>query len=309
MDLELATASLEAELDRATWPVWGGPLSLTDYRFQLNRLRDHPWARERRRAWVLRADTGEPAAFCETYGMDSRLNGTPGITLGVGGVFTQPSFRGRGLASELLSSLLHHLAGHPPAPQALLLFSDLGPAPYARAGFQPLPLAIRRWTAPESPDTPPATLLSEADLPDDLPWREATFDLRPSKAQLAWQVAREGLILEVAERPRPPFRGARAGNGIALWSVDPREGLTFLVFRPTTVEEARDLLAAARWAARAARLAELSLWDDPEGPSWHLLPPEDPGRLESARVLPMLRLSDPRAAGPIRPVLTGGIRI
>ncbi len=58
-------------------------------------------------------------------------------------------------------------------------------------------------------------LVAEGDLAAtvaEFSWPEGTFAIRPSGAQLDWQLERERILLDVLGRPGPPVRGARAGR-------------------------------------------------------------------------------------------------
>ena len=63
-------------------------------------------------------------------------------TYGIGSVLTPPDFAGRGYATRLLIACLE-LVDREDA--IVFLYSDIGPAFYARFGFRPLPDAFQRY--------------------------------------------------------------------------------------------------------------------------------------------------------------------
>lgn len=278
MDLVRASEALERARDAATWAAWGGALPLGAYLALVERLRNHPWPRRSMATWVLRDGAGTPVASCQAYRMDSRHRGTPGHAYGLGSVFTDPPHRGRGFATLLLDRLAERLALEDPSAQACLLFAEDGTSPYLGAGFRERAARSRSFVSrPGDPAAVVDGLIPEEDLPaaaTELSWPEGPFSLRASPAQVDWQVERERILLEVAGRPAPPTRGARAGRGLALWTADPHSGaLAFLAFQAEVAAEAEALVEAARRTAAACALSRALLWDRAEA----LLPEDDPG--------------------------------
>lgn len=301
MRLVQATEAMAGERDRASWATWGGPLALEAYLAHVLRLRNHPWSRAAMSTWILGSDEGAPLASCQAYRMDSRYASALGHAYGLGSVFTEPAQRGRGLASHLLNLLAEHLVASDPGAQACILFTEAGAAPYVRAGFQELPLRTLAFSAQiGDPGQGVDALLTEGDLAAtvaELPWPEGAFAIRPSGAQLDWQLERERILLDVLGRPGPPARGARAGRGLALWAVDPhRQGLALLHFQATSPGEGAALLEAARRMALVCALPRVLLWDGPEAAPWHPLPTLKSGEVDVA-------LSGPRPM--LRPLRSG----
>ena len=145
--MELALVADEREKrarDRLTYSAWGERLTVDDFVEREARLRAHPWARAAMATWFLRGDRGAVLSSCETFRMESRLRRAGGavehgVTFAVASVFTEPSLRGRRLASTMMEQLGRRLAESEPgadAPHAIILYSDVGPAMYQRAGYQ-----------------------------------------------------------------------------------------------------------------------------------------------------------------------------
>lgn len=308
MRLVLATPSQEHTRDQATWTTWGGPLALEAYLALVQRLRNHAWSRATLTTWLLRSDEGETLASCQAYRMASRFGASPGHAYGLGSVFTEPAQRGRGLATVLLNGLAERLAEMDPQAQACFLFAEAGATPYLRAGFQERPVRTLAFPARtgepgQGVDSLLSTQLSGDDLAGvlaDPPWPEGAFAIRPSGLQLDWQCERERILFEVLGRPGPPARGARAGQGLALWVGNPhRQGLSLLHFDATTPGEAHALIEAARRTAHASGLPRVLLWEGPEAAPWHLLPTLRSGEVEAAPggPRPMIRPLSPGIQG------------
>ncbi len=271
MELVRATEAQERERDAATWPSWGGPLPLPAYLALVQRLRNHPWPRASMTTWLLLGDTGLPLASCQAYQLDSSLKGAPGRAYGIGSVFVAPELRGRGLASLLLGHLAARTSEADPGAQAFFLHAAAGVSAYRRAGFQNRPVVSLSFPAlPGDPAVPVDAPLQDEDLGAalrSLPALPGNFSIRPSEALLSWQVERERILLGLAGQAPPPLRGAQAGTGLALWSVDPLlDALVLLVFRPGSTPDGAALLECARRAAAVCGRAQVLLLDAREAP-------------------------------------------
>ena len=53
----------------------------------------------------LYVDEGQVLSSCETFRMDSFLDGVRGSSFGVASVYTEPALRGRGYAGEMMQVL------------------------------------------------------------------------------------------------------------------------------------------------------------------------------------------------------------
>jgi GNAT superfamily N-acetyltransferase len=300
MLLEKATPETARERDRATHAAWGGPLPVERYMAAEARIRAHPWSRAASAMWLLRSDRGEALCSCETYRMASLLrDGTavPGHTYGIASVFTDADRRGHGHATELLDRLALALHEEDPEAQALVLYSDVVPRVYERAGFTARPALDLVFAAlPGDPGEGVDEWFTEARAAqalDRLPPPEGRFAIRPEPDQVDWHLERERIYAEVLGRARPPTWGARRGGGAALWTADPRSGqLTLLLLHAPERADAEALLASARRTAFAAGLARVVLWRTPADLSWPQAGLEDRAlRLDS---VPMIRALDPR---------------
>jgi len=250
--------------DRLTHAEWGGGLTPGQFVARERRLRAHPWAAGGMTTWLL-ADGDVVLASCETFLMESALDGAAGASFGIASVFVEPALRGRGRATELLGRLGERLARLEGA-QSLILFSDVGARIYQRVGYGPRP-AFDRVLEPAA--GPPeaivdalaseerlAAALARVRLPDD------RFAIAPSAAQLDWHRERERCYAELLGRPRPRGAGARAGESTILWAGDLRKGeLAVLLLDARSPADERALLECARRVAAEARLDRVRAWE------------------------------------------------
>lgn len=306
MHLRLATEAEKHARDALTHAAWGSPLSVPEFQRREARLRAHPWTRAGMQTWLLADEgSGEVLCSCETFHNDSFLRlPDGGLQQGDSGsiasVYTEPRLRGRGHARTLMDLLARRLEGQSVSAHAAVLFSDVGPALYARSGYR----AAEAWDwrfpplAPGAPQDGVDALLGEGEVAWALARMrrpEAHFFLWPSAAQVDWHLERERFYAEALARPRPTACGARVGDSTALWAMVARSGkLAVLMLDARSAADCTALLAAARRTAAQAGLGYVEVWEEPH--TAPLLPAVPHGqRLAREESLPMLR--------PLRPGL------
>jgi hypothetical protein len=245
--------------------AWGGKLTVDEFVAREARLRAHRWAAAAMTSWHLVED-GAVLASCETFAMDSFLDGARGITHGVASVYTEPRLRGRGYAGRMMSLVREQLRGH-----ASILFSDVGDY-YARFGWRLRPAIDRRFAAaPGDPAAPVDALLDARAL--DAAW-DATppppslyFVVWPSSAQLDWPRERERAYAELLGRAPLSHAGARAGDGLVAWAADfKNDQLLVLALVADDPRAVRPLVEAAQRQAHAAGLLRVIAWETPGWP-------------------------------------------
>jgi hypothetical protein len=291
MELVLAADAQKLERDLVTHAAWGERLSVDAYAARERRLRSHPWARETMRTWLL-VEGREILASCETFRMKSwhrrGHHRHEGSTLAIASVFTEPALRCRGYATAMMRRLVERTVREEPDVHGLVLYSDVGPALYARAGFlapaENMDVVLE--AAPGDPAAVVDRLYGEAEVAEALraiPLPDVEFLVWPTAPQLDWHLERERAYADLLHRPRPAFAGARAGRSILLWAGDLKnDRLVGLVMHADEVADASAVLEAARRVAAAAGLAEVRLWEVPR-------PFTTPGRrVEREGSLPML---------------------
>lgn len=282
-------------MDQRTHAAWGKSLSLSQYLHRERVLRASAFARRGLRAWILhRGD--QVLASCETYACDVAVTvgrtgraGRDGTSLrgeghGIASVHVPHDQRGHGHASDLLTRVHAVLRGE----GALLcyLLSEIGPTLYARLGYVPRPLFTRRYAAAPASEShgavPPWRYLNQAQLPtvvSALSARKASLSIEISVAQIEWHLLRTAFYSRCLGRPESPHIGAVAGDAVALWAADPREGILRVlaiypgaalstpgaVFDPRAESAAnvRNVLHAARTVAGQLGIPAIELWENP----------------------------------------------
>jgi GNAT superfamily N-acetyltransferase len=298
MQLVRATEEQKAQRDPLTWPAWGSTLSVQGYCTREQRLRAHPWSRAAMDTWLLCAEGGEVLASCETFRTDSSLRAeggslTAGQSWAIASVFTEERLRGHGHATRLMRLLAEQLAHASPQAQCAVLFSDVGPALYRRAGWEEAP--AWDWSLPPAEGRLAEgveALVREEELPAALARirrPQAPFFLWPSAEQLDWHLERSRIYAELLERPRPEACGAVVGESTALWAMVARYGeLLVLMLDARSAGEAQALLGVAQRVARQCKLERVVVWEEPAHAA---LLAQVPGARREPREgsLPMLR--------------------
>jgi predicted N-acetyltransferase YhbS len=287
--LEEANDAEKRERDRLAHAAWGQRLTVDQFVDREERLRAHRWSRENMRTWLLR-EGRQIVASCETFRMVSFVRGRTGWSHGVASVYVAPELRGRGYAARMMQALIDRLSTEAGV-HASILFSDVGPALYQRAGYEPRP--AQELFLPASPGEASHgvdLLLRDADVPAALPDLRMPADpfvVWPTADQIDWHLERERIYAELLGLPRVEGCGARAGRGIILWAgVLKTSELHVLSFDAQTAEEAAALIAAAQAAAAGANLARIQLWTWPDCFPAH-------GAVARTDSLPMIRRINP----------------
>ena len=146
-DLAPAEGPLLDQILAASYDLWNEGLSPAAYRRYYAAQIGLPWGREHLRRLAL-VDGGEVLASAKEYLLDATLDGDAIRLIGIGAVFTPPAHRGHGLARELIERMLERAWAD--GVDAALLFSEIGPAYYARLGFRAIPTANLRLRVIES---------------------------------------------------------------------------------------------------------------------------------------------------------------
>ena len=173
-------ALLDQTLDH-TFELWHEGLSREAYgRWNTTQLRT-PWGRDHLHRFALVADDGTLLATAKRYRYDVRVHGRDGFMCGIGAVFTPPSQRGRGYASDLIERILRQEQRD----GALLasLFSEIGTTFYQRLGFEPVPFDEVTVTVKRKEGAP--AMLVRAGDERDLPSLSAMHEIRAAGAPFA----------------------------------------------------------------------------------------------------------------------------
>jgi GNAT superfamily N-acetyltransferase len=262
MELELASDEEKGARDGLTFAAWGGGLTLPQFLEREVRLREQAWARQRMQTWLLK-EGARVLASCETFRNDSYLDGRAGHSWSIASVFTEEALRGKGHALELMRRLRERLRPEPGA-QACVLFSEVGPQLYERAGYRAL--------AGATDQVLPAL---DAPLPESVepvegpPMRPALVTgpglvLWPSAEQLDWHLERARLYARYLGRRPLDFDSATCEGARAVFCAYYKTNellVLWLEGRPFGFEP---LLRCAQVLAHRSGLARVRLWEDPE---------------------------------------------
>jgi hypothetical protein len=270
--LVLATDAQKTARDVLTAEPWGAGLSTEAYLRRELRLRTLAVPRLGMRTWLLVDGRDDVLSSLETFTFPSVFRPPEGEawgqSFGVASVFTEARLRGLGHATRAMDALCGVLQKERGA-HAVVLYSDVGAAQYARSGFVARPAFDWRWPAAASGTESEAAFFTE----EALTWRwgarrvaPGRFVFQPTADTFDWFLLRERIYAEELGQKRPRACGAAAGNSLALWYAQPKDGRLWLHW--LDAEDARScraLVQAARVAARDAGLREVRLWEDADG--------------------------------------------
>jgi GNAT superfamily N-acetyltransferase len=145
----------------ASYEIWNDGLTTTGYRQWWSAQLATPWGRSHLRRTAL-VDGPTVLASAKEYWFDAVLDARPIRVIGIGAVFTQPAHRGKRAAATLVEQLLERAADQ--RADLALLFSEIGPAYYARLGFAVLPtFDLELLVAESTRHGAPATLVRAGD--------------------------------------------------------------------------------------------------------------------------------------------------
>ncbi|PSS10851.1 hypothetical protein M430DRAFT_53397 [Amorphotheca resinae ATCC 22711] len=240
----------------ATWTLnsrnWGGALGLESYIERETYLMNVPLARDGGIThWILTSSSAPPSsrpilASCESLRKPALVRTPEGeikelITHGIGSVFCDPQYRGRGYASRMLKELGKELktwqVGEGKECLFSILYSDIGKKYYAGLGWAAFPSTHIAFP-PSSSSSPKtgniATPLTYPDLPslcalDEKYIRDELANAKGGKVQVAllpnydtmqWHHHREDFVTKKLFGHSPTVKGAIAGSpGSRVWAI------------------------------------------------------------------------------------------
>ena len=242
---------------KVTWTLnfrnWGVALSLDDYLEREEHLMSTPLSRNSGIThWILTPSSSVPdsrpiLATCETLRKRALVRTADGevkdvITHGIGSVFADPKYRGRGYAGRMLREVGEELktwqASEDTECLFSILYSDIGKTYYARHGWAPF-----SSTHMEFPPNPQASsiemansakALTDVELPplcalDEHYIRHELSNIKDNRVYVAlipdyetmvWHHMRENFMTKKLFRRSPTVKGAIAGDsGSRVWAV------------------------------------------------------------------------------------------
>lgn len=301
-----------------TWTLnsvnWGTSLSTPDYLEREAYLTTIPLAKDGGIThWIL-VDRNLPPnlrpilASCETLRKPVLVshNGEvkEEITHGIGSVFSQPKFRGKGYASRMLKELAPLLQDWQVDEKSgncsfSVLYSDIGKKYYNKFGWAPFPSAHIELKPAAKPHSTNVTKLSCPDIPElcqlDVQYiRKALANTKdgkthvaviPNHDQMQWHHKREDFVCNKLFKRHPHIKGAMAGKpGSRIWTIwtrayygplnEPKSGNTLHLLRlvieddsatAENVESLKAILELAQAEAKEWQLDAVDLWNPSTG--------------------------------------------
>jgi predicted N-acetyltransferase YhbS len=192
-DLVAPDAQQVSDILDASFSIWNDGLDRRAYERWYDGQRSTPWGRAHLRRVAL-TEGDRVTASAKLYELSAACDGRPIRLLGIGAVFTQPPFRGRGLAPRLIASIERDARAA--GVDALLLFSEIGAAYYERLGFETIPTVDLRLRVIESSRRgAPAVLVRAGDDRDV----DAIVAMDAARAEGArWHVRRDRDLVQFA---------------------------------------------------------------------------------------------------------------
>lgn len=268
LTLVLASEKEKRVLDVSVHAEWGARLTVEQFLRREEVLRSSAWARRSMHTWMLvHPSSSRILSSLETYRVRSRHGTRNGWCFEIASVFTEPTLRRLGYASQLLAQLSARLGENPRA-HALTLYSDIGFSTYERAGFGAVPsfdwVLAPRADAATGVTRSDSPLVVERLLAAHAP--RGRFALLPDAAQVDWHRTRERIYAELLDVPTLAHGSLQCDEGHALIAGDLKlERLVVLRLRASRSATAEKLLRACCDEAARAGLREVVLWAAPYG--------------------------------------------
>lgn len=284
MQLVQATEEQKRERDFLTYSEWGDRLSIEQFLDREISLRKSPWCKKGMITWLLQDENQNTLSSCETFETPSlwssklRSPVEKAVSLGIGSVFTEPSYRGQGYAAEMIRQLIITFKKTRTA-QALFCFSEIGAEYYQRLGFHPV--SSEKWMI--SPKRKTDTSRVEP-IPRD-EWKSEWntyfspstgfhFIIWPDEQTISWHLCRQDLYAQYLSRTIPNTVGAKLGNSAILWMADYKEDvLKILLLKSESPAESAALLSYACKVAHELELDSVQSWATAQEKVWQR---EDP---------------------------------
>ena len=135
MEFEVADWRDLTGIVKETHRLWGAGLDRQELRELLDLQLNHPWAR-RHYDYLVAKQKDCVLSSLKRYRLQAVLNNCPFSVAGIGAVFTPERMRGNGYAQALIRHVIAEARRD--GDDAVMLFSDIGPAFYEELEFEPL---------------------------------------------------------------------------------------------------------------------------------------------------------------------------
>ena len=292
MRLLEATFAEKVSRDALTASAWGRQLSTEQFLAREAALRSHPFAKTSMRTWLWCADS--ILCSCETFEVAATRGATSGRAFIVASVFTEPALRGKGHAVAMLNALVARLST--PDALAVVLFSEVGPTIYERAGFVGQPgvdLVFPARAEPRREDSAASAVRWTTTIEAPPHRRDPhAVTLVLSAQQCDWHVERERFYAAALHRPALPAHVARLNaSSLAVAASFQRNELHVVWTEFHDDADGLVLLEACAEMAQRCGLPAVRVWETQPMPT-----PTGATRVERNDELPMLRPLDGGAA-------------
>lgn len=261
MRLLEATVEQQRARDALTFEAWGQGLTAPWFLERELRLRAHPWAAAALTTYLWCDEAGRVLASCEAFDGPASVGAREGVAPTIASVFVEPSRRGHGYASQLLTAVVERRRAR--GDLAVVLFSEVGTALYQRLGFWPVPAFDTFFDA--RPGVAPAGLAwlsTPLPAPRRLGGDAATLRLHLSSERLDWHLERERVYAAALGRPALRAHGARVGEATITWTAYWKTNeLQVLSLDDGTPAQHAALLGAAAQVAHEVGLPVVRAWE------------------------------------------------
>ncbi len=132
MQLRLAERADFIQIAKDVYDLWSAGLTRDSHRYFLNCAYYQPWSK-RNHFRLVGKDEDKVAASCKVVQLPLAHRGTHFKILGLGAIFTSIEYRGQGLATNLVESIIDK--SRQEKVDGILLFSDIDRRFYADCGF------------------------------------------------------------------------------------------------------------------------------------------------------------------------------
>lgn len=256
--IRVASDAEKRARDELSFAVWGETLTLAQYLTREERLRAHPFGAGMR-TWLW-CEGDEVLSSCESFAVDSTLDGAPGTTEAIATVLTAEHLRGRGHARALITAMLDCMRDEEQI-HASILFSDVGERIYADVGYVVRPSTFFEWDALDGDPAEGVELVGEEDIAPLLESTGGRYVVHPSFELADWHIERERIYCEMLDEPRPSHHAARQGESSLVWTADfKNRRLEGLVLHEGDDDSARGVIESARRMAGRIGVPTLRVW-------------------------------------------------
>lgn len=255
--LTIASPTEQVLRDELTFSAWGDGLTREQFLEREKRLRAHPWAAQALTTWLWRDESGVTLASCEAFLDEAKVGAQVGTAATIASVFTEPSLRNQGHATNMLAAVFEKL----PTVLAVTLFSEIGTEYYQRLGFWPVP-AFDTFLPARAEEPEGVQWLRSLSAPLHAETDEHTLRLTLSAERLDWHLERERLYTEALGKTALEHHGARVGESTITWTAHWKTNeLQVLSVGVRDPRHLPALLHAAAHAAHRCGLPKVRVWE------------------------------------------------